>query len=213
MTVYVPRSDCQIKDLANIYTKLFGDITDGTFVEVGAYDGVSYSNTVFLAELGWRGLYIEPDIRSFTKCMAAHSDQLNISCANLAMGRRNGELVMFKKHGDYSIGDPAMAAALGAQEDLYTAETTRLDVLLWAAMIHPGFQLLVIDVDGMEMDVLDGFSIDHYKPQMVIIETHQLHPDGRLRVHTDAINAHMAAHNYSPCNVDEINTIFVQTQE
>jgi hypothetical protein len=28
-------------------------------VEVGAFDGATYSNTVFLAENGWRGIYIE----------------------------------------------------------------------------------------------------------------------------------------------------------
>ena len=45
--------------LADIYARMF-PLSGGTFVEVGAFDGWSYSHTVCLAQLGWRGLYIEP---------------------------------------------------------------------------------------------------------------------------------------------------------
>lgn len=33
----------------------------GAFLDIGAYDGVKFSNTLRLAELGWTGLAIEPD--------------------------------------------------------------------------------------------------------------------------------------------------------
>ena len=34
--------------------------TDGTFVEVGANDGMTGSFTYNLAKIGWHGLYFEP---------------------------------------------------------------------------------------------------------------------------------------------------------
>src|SRR5947209_8265810 len=58
--MYKPYNDCQIPMLADIYMQHFGYKTNGTFVEVGAYDGESISNTVFLADIGWEGVYVEP---------------------------------------------------------------------------------------------------------------------------------------------------------
>jgi len=38
----------------------FSEVTDGFFVDIGAYDGISFSNTKLLEELGWKGICIEP---------------------------------------------------------------------------------------------------------------------------------------------------------
>ena len=55
----VPNSNkCQIPNLADIYLENFGYKRDGYFVEVGAYDGVSWSNTFGLAAIGWGGRYL-----------------------------------------------------------------------------------------------------------------------------------------------------------
>jgi len=32
----------------------------GYFIEVGAYDGITLSNTYFLEQMGWTGLLVEP---------------------------------------------------------------------------------------------------------------------------------------------------------
>ena len=44
-----------------LYDNYFGDIQNGTFVELGALDGVLYSNTKFFEDtLNWSGILIEP---------------------------------------------------------------------------------------------------------------------------------------------------------
>ncbi|MCX8505445.1 MAG: hypothetical protein ORN98_02375, partial [Alphaproteobacteria bacterium] len=57
---YPMANDCQIKDLAKHYENLFGKKDKGVFVEIGAFDGQEVSNTAGLADLGWRGVYVEP---------------------------------------------------------------------------------------------------------------------------------------------------------
>lgn len=42
----------------------------GTFLDVGAFDGVGLSNTRRLLELGWRGVLVEPAAHNFVKLMA-----------------------------------------------------------------------------------------------------------------------------------------------
>ena len=38
-----------------------GEFFKGTFLDLGAYDGVDLSNTRALTELGWAGVCIEPN--------------------------------------------------------------------------------------------------------------------------------------------------------
>lgn len=39
---------------------LFAGLRDGVFVDIGAHDGVTFSNTFHLEKLGWTGLAVEP---------------------------------------------------------------------------------------------------------------------------------------------------------
>lgn len=44
----------------------FGGVQHGTYLEMGAFNGIKFSNTLHLHEtLGWRGLLIEPNPSSF----------------------------------------------------------------------------------------------------------------------------------------------------
>ncbi|KAK3860847.1 hypothetical protein Pcinc_033136 [Petrolisthes cinctipes] len=53
--------------------KLFSDYHDGFFVEAGALDGVYLSNTLWLEmNLGWTGLLVEPDPRSYSVLLTKH---------------------------------------------------------------------------------------------------------------------------------------------
>ena len=61
MYIHFPDTNTsQIKDLHKIYKEYFQDNKDGFFVEVGAYDGWRWSNTLSLVESHWSGIMIEP---------------------------------------------------------------------------------------------------------------------------------------------------------
>ena len=57
---YKRSKSCQIPTLSEIYQKEFKGKTSGIFVDVGAYDGHTFSNTWGLAVAGWRGVCFEP---------------------------------------------------------------------------------------------------------------------------------------------------------
>ncbi|MGI8984553.1 MAG: FkbM family methyltransferase, partial [Acidimicrobiales bacterium] len=59
----------------------------GVFVDVGANDGVSFSNTLLLErERGWRGLCIEPHPRAFEQLVRNRT----CDCFNGTMGAEKG---------------------------------------------------------------------------------------------------------------------------
>lgn len=55
-------------------------IRNGRFLDIGAYDGVNYSNTMALVELGWSGVMVEPGLQAFIKLLENHgtNDKLTL---------------------------------------------------------------------------------------------------------------------------------------
>jgi FkbM family methyltransferase len=49
-----------------IILKYLGDST-GTFLDIGAYDGITFSNTYELVKRGWKGVMVEASPRTFIK--------------------------------------------------------------------------------------------------------------------------------------------------
>ena len=220
MTIYHPTPCCQIPSLAEFYDETFGAKTNGLFVEVGAYDGRTVSNTAFLADLGWRGLYIEPVPEYAAVCAANHGKRVKV--LNAAIGATDGEV-------DIYVGD-VFSTGLRSQRDLYaglewsqkshateckiTVGQFRLDTVLGATDIKPGFELLVVDVEGMEDQVFAGFDLAKWLPKMVIVELEDFHPDfkniPKVVERCTGIRRLMADNGYDERFCDHINTVFVR---
>jgi FkbM family methyltransferase len=43
-----------------LFNKFFKDIKEGFYVDIGAHDGKTASNTLFFDQLGWKGVCVEP---------------------------------------------------------------------------------------------------------------------------------------------------------
>jgi hypothetical protein len=72
------------------------------------------------------------------------------------------------------------------------------------------FDLLVIDVEGSELDVLRGFYIDYWLPKMMIIETYEENPDRSLNWKAGVIGTMLDFYGYENIQSDTINTIYVR---
>jgi FkbM family methyltransferase len=218
-SLYRPFGDCQVRGLDAIYNAAFGHLKQGVFVEVGAYDGQRYSNTCFLADLGWRGLYVEPVPDYAAACTERHRNNPGVAVVNAAAGSSAGaaELhlagVFTTKNDDvYSAYHhiPWAKAALSGRT--VTAAVTTLDRLLEERGITPGFELLVVDVEGGEPEVFAGFDLARWKPQLLIVELADRHPDfaaiESIRGPAAGVRRQIVAAGYDEVYVDSINTVF-----
>ncbi len=70
-----------------------------------------------------------------------------------------------------------------------------LDHFLLAAGVPPGFELLVVDVEGLEWEVLLGFSALRWRPRVVIVEIEDAHESFR---HVPFLQARCALIRDSP---------------
>jgi len=71
-----------------IYDRFFKSKANGFFIEIGAYDGITLSNTLFLEEtLGWNGICIEP-IKSKFRILV---NRRRAKCINACVSYYEGE--------------------------------------------------------------------------------------------------------------------------
>lgn len=228
---YNPHETCQIKDLGQIYEKIFGCIDNGSFVEVGAFDGEWFSNTSFLADLGWKGIYIEPNSDTFELCFKRHYYNYNTKVICCAIGSEEKEIDFYKS---FSISDPNDNISFSYLTTSDVQQSERIPKIDWSNHIFfnketckqytlervltdhnvpKNFDILIVDVEGNERDVLNSFSISEWKPKMMIIEiedeneNYQKFPDFIEKCKN--LRMEIISYGYKEIYRDDINTIFI----
>jgi FkbM family methyltransferase len=209
---------CQIPDLAAIYERQFGRRTDGCFVEVGAFDGEYASNTSGLADLGWTGYYIEPVPEYFERCTSRHAKNSKVTVSQLAIGPEpaavdihvGGPLSTISDQAKRNFQSLDWARGYFQQERKVAVQQTTLDDYLRRNGIQPGFELLVVDVEGYEWNVFRNFDIEDWRPQMVIVELHDQNDDYLvLREDCRNLAQYLADHKYESIYKDASNAVYI----
>ena len=140
----------------------------GIAIDIGANDGLFYSNTKALEDSGWVVVCIEPNYRCWESLMNNRKLVLPY-----AVGDYNG---IGKLHiMDSPNGVNASGTALKPIHGLPVIETSTVIVKTLNTILDELFNLgkidlLTIDVEGGEVAILNGFDIDIYRPQVVIVE-------------------------------------------
>jgi FkbM family methyltransferase len=66
--------------------ELFADQPRGSVLDIGAYDGTTFSNTRALIERGWGGVLVEPEPAAFLKLFELYKDRADIRLVNACAG-------------------------------------------------------------------------------------------------------------------------------
>lgn len=210
----------QCPPLADIYLECFGKRADGTFVEVGAFNGFNWSATHPLALLGWGGLLFEPQKDKYNDCKQLYADNPRIAVENCAILNYHGKTNLY-------IGGSLSTTSeerVEVYQSVWWAKSSRLDLerfvevpvftlnyMLNKHSIPIGFEVLVVDVEGAERRVLDGLSLDRWQPQLMMIETHEESEDERLSATTVQVEEVVFAHGYEKLYSNHINTVYRRT--
>lgn len=164
----------------------------GYFVEIGAYDGVSLSNTLKLEEHGWNGLCIEPNPKLYEQLIKNRK----CSCSKLAVHNKNNEVVKFQC-GDVYGGIQSYldheAAKIGAN-DIISVETITLNDILIKYNAPKNIEYISIDTEGNELQILESFPIENWNISLWTIE-HNDHVRNNTTRSTSIINI-LKKHGY-----------------
>lgn len=127
---------------------------DGFFVELGAMDGVTYSNTLFFEkQMGFKGLLIEPT-KNFDKLKEARPECINLNCA---VGYNDNQEVEFIEEGAVAGMTETMTENFSndhKSSSTYKVITKRMDTILRENNVKY-IDLFSLDVEGGELTVLE----------------------------------------------------------
>ena len=160
---------------------VFENKRDGVFVDVGAYDGIAGSNTLFFEKfLGWRGICLEADPIQFAKLTTFRS----CDCVQACIADRDGTakflnvaegLTMMGGLVDhYEPSDLKMVTERSAAK-IVSVTTRRLDSVLAERKIG-SIDYLSIDTEGSELSILKSFDFARFKVRALSVENNRNTP-------------------------------------
>lgn len=174
-----------------IHEEYFPDLKNGVFVEVGAHNGITFSNTYFFEkELGWTGICVEP----IPEVFAQLRQNRTCKCIQGCIANSPKDALMFRAasqaiptemlSGLVRTYEPSLFQNLSAQVNqskgqlqILTVNCFRLnDILHCNNLKHVNY--LSIDALGAEEEILQ--SIDFDNVQIDVITVADFHKDHKV---------------------------------
>jgi FkbM family methyltransferase len=159
-----------------ILAKIFKGKSKGFCIEVGANDGVNDSTTMYFETVGWSCVLIEPNPVLCKMIRAAR----NATLFEFAASDKVGEVTLFvaegaeRAHGVSTInaGEDELnkIKSYGFTYKEVKVQTKTLDEILDDLKPNSAIDFISVDVEGHEMEVLRGFSIERWNPTIILIE-------------------------------------------
>jgi FkbM family methyltransferase len=201
--------DCLVYDL-------FDHQPTGYFIEVGAFDGYEFSVTYSLECLGWTGLLVEgiPE-----RAQACRERRQHAKVVHSALGRRGcSATTQFTVVADRYGGMLSFNTTTQETRKRFVASQTPsrsvtvpqapLDDLLEQdpnlAAFGNQIDLASIDVEGGELDVLDGFDLSRWRPKVILLE------DNHDQTDSSPLAAYMKTKDYHFAGWLDVNRIYLR---
>lgn len=161
----------------HIAWQLLGKLKKGIVVEVGAFDGIHFSNSYSLEGIGWKSICIEPNPVMFEYLRKNRPRAHNMNIA--IVGNEEISIIDFYRE---DIG--LLSGCSFNKQDVERRYTRRglkykepEKIKIKASTLTRALDgvtnkidLLSIDVEGFEIEVLKGFDIDRFNVGLFIIE-------------------------------------------
>lgn len=161
--------------------------TPGFFVELGANDGFSQSNSWFLEkEFGWRGVLIEPSPAEFVRLVQQRSEENHFFCAACVGFDHQEEFVRMRYSGLMTVTDSETDLPDGTKSHTesgrqflpdgvqpfdFAALARTLQSILDESNAPLRIDLLSLDVEGYELAVLQGIDHDRTRFSHMVVES------------------------------------------
>lgn len=160
--------------------ELFDGKLSGFYIECGAHDGFIASVTYSFEAIGWTGLLVEPVPRTNA---AAKRRRPHSTVIQAVMSKRGSsgtikfaEVTTNGKHENasrsYVAGkEPPKQVTKRDDTTIHDVKVMTMDDALAGMTPLPSvIDFAVIDVEGHEMDLFDGWDLDKWKPRALMVE-------------------------------------------
>lgn len=159
----------------------FKNKKNGVFVDIGAHNGISYSNTKFFEELGWKGLCIEPIPEVFEElkknrscicvqgCVCDYNGKGSFLRVEGEPEMLSGLLSKYDRRHLQRVKDEVAARSFGKAPKCIEVQCYLLNDLLRENKIFH-IDYLSIDTEGGELDILKTIDFDRFDIEFIDVE-------------------------------------------
>ena len=147
---------------------------NGFYLDVGCYHPIHRNNTYLLHKNGWSGINIDIHQLSIDLFNYLRPDDININCA---ISNTNGVTeIFYQKELSQLSTIEEQQAKITFQGNIKKSkiQSLTLDAILEKTNLNDKkIDLLDIDVEGADLKVLKGFTIEKFKPELICVEIHE----------------------------------------
>jgi FkbM family methyltransferase len=191
--------------------RLFGEVEDGFYIDVGACDPVQDSVTHSFYQKGWCGINIEPNVAFFNKLVASRERDINL---RVAISDTEGTVNFQNVNGSgiSAIGTHAkeIADKLGYATTTETINTVTLTQIAQQYCKDKNIHFLKIDVEGHELQVVKGADWTSFRPEVLVIEAVSAHSSAGVNVFE--LDQILASSRYRFAWFDGLNRYYVRDE-
>ena len=157
---------------------------NGFYIDIGAYDGITQSNTFFYEKYkNWRGILIEPSKSKFLLCKKFRSKKnffYNNACVSSRSKNKSIEMtyINLKSFSEEIVPKNFLKKHLkkydllrGEKVFKYRIKTKTLSYILDNCRAPKIIDFFNLDTEGSEFEILNGINFKKYKFKYILIET------------------------------------------
>lgn len=157
----------------------FGDYI-GTFLDLGANDGIKFSNTRALALRGWKGVFVDASPQAMDRCRTLYKGFKGHYFYDLAITKHMGKDIFNESGSLIDATDIGLVSTFHKEEMARFNKTVdynpiEVETLKWKTFLNriksikiKHFDFMSIDIEGDELNVLPDMDLS--KTKLICIE-------------------------------------------
>ena len=150
-----------------IITKLLDSKNRGIYIDVGCHHPFLNNHSYLLYKSGWEGINIDIDYNSIDMFNFFRKSDVNIQTA---VTDHKGEVNLFFYHNRAAKNTISKEFGSDAKEQKKINSDTLNNIIENSKFKNSKIDFVSIDVEGNEMNVLNGFNLKKYKPKLILLE-------------------------------------------
>ena len=150
-----------------IITKLLNSKNKGIYIDVGCHHPFLNNHSYLLYKSGWEGINIDVDYNSIDMFNFFRKSDVNIQTA---VTDHKGEVDLFFYHNRAAKNTISKEFGSDAKEQKKINSDTLNNIIENSKFKNSKIDFVSIDVEGNEINVLNGFNLKKYKPKLILLE-------------------------------------------
>ena len=142
-------------------------ITNGTYLDIGAFNPIKFNNTYLLHKKGWKGTNIDLNQTSIDLFKILRPHDQNI-CAAVSDKIEKVEVYLENLFSPLNTISPDRFKLF--HNDTLKKKTYHVETKTINGLINHKFDFLNIDIEGLDIKVLKSINLKFFNPKLICIE-------------------------------------------